>query len=136
MRLALFAVLTLAATAGADGPVLSANPYAPNSTSNPHGIYGSATSPLSANNPYGQGLQFSAPAPTPAAMPVIHIYTAPEPTRTYDFSGLSRLEYHEGHPVIGEEVPALTPDLKAAMPEPERNIIDALYEIRKAGRAQ
>lgn len=33
---------------------LSANPYAPNSTSNPYGQYGSQYSPDSINNPYGQ----------------------------------------------------------------------------------
>jgi hypothetical protein len=33
---------------------LSANPYDPNSTSNPHGQYGSKYSPDSINNPYGQ----------------------------------------------------------------------------------
>ncbi len=33
---------------------LSANPYAPNSTSNPYGQYGSRYSPDSINNPYGQ----------------------------------------------------------------------------------
>jgi hypothetical protein len=31
----------------------SANPYAPNSTSNPYGIHGSPYSPGSINNPYG-----------------------------------------------------------------------------------
>ncbi len=33
---------------------LSANPYDPNSTGNPHGQYGSRYSPDSINNPYGQ----------------------------------------------------------------------------------
>jgi hypothetical protein len=33
---------------------LSANPYDPNSTSNPYGQYGSQYSPDSINNPYGQ----------------------------------------------------------------------------------
>lgn len=33
---------------------LSTNPYAPNSTSNPYGQYGSPYSPNSINNPYGQ----------------------------------------------------------------------------------
>lgn len=33
---------------------LSANPYDPNSTSNPYGQYGSKYSPDSINNPYGQ----------------------------------------------------------------------------------
>ena len=32
---------------------LSSNPYAPNSTSNPYGRYGSRYSPTSINNPYG-----------------------------------------------------------------------------------
>ncbi len=33
---------------------LSANPYAPNSTSNPYGRFGSEFSPDSINNPYGR----------------------------------------------------------------------------------
>jgi len=33
---------------------LSANPYAPDSTSNPYGRYGSPYSPDSINNPYGR----------------------------------------------------------------------------------
>ena len=50
---------------------LSANPYAPNSTSNPYGIYGSQYSPYSINNPYGQyGSPYSPDSATnPYAVP-------------------------------------------------------------------
>ncbi len=44
---------------------LSANPYAPDSTSNPYGPYGSPYSPTSINNPYGRyGSPFSPLSPT------------------------------------------------------------------------
>jgi len=43
---------------------LSANPYAPNSVSNPYGRYGSPYSPDSINNPYGRyGSRFSPDSP-------------------------------------------------------------------------
>jgi hypothetical protein len=38
---------------------LSANPYAPDSTSNPYGRYGSRYSPDSINNPCGAGNPYS-----------------------------------------------------------------------------
>lgn len=43
---------------------LSANPYDPNSTSNPYGEYGSSYSPDSINNPYGEyGSKYSPKSP-------------------------------------------------------------------------
>lgn len=43
---------------------LSANPYDPNSVSNPYGRYGSRYSPDSINNPYGQyGSRYSNQSP-------------------------------------------------------------------------
>jgi hypothetical protein len=59
-------ILVLAGIAQAESPQLrdrqsgkylgnlSANPYDPNSTSNPYGRYGSEYSPDSINNPYGR----------------------------------------------------------------------------------
>ena len=41
------------------GGVSSANPYDPDSTSNPYGRYGSKYSPDSINNPYGAGNPYS-----------------------------------------------------------------------------
>jgi len=47
--------------------MLSSNPYAPNSVSNPYGMYGSPYSPYSISNPYGEyGSQYS---PNGAANP-------------------------------------------------------------------
>ena len=43
---------------------LSANPYDPNSTSNPYGRYGSPFSPDSIKNPYGTGNPYSPSSPT------------------------------------------------------------------------
>ncbi len=43
---------------------LSANPYDPDSTSNPYGRYGSPFSPDSINNPYGAGSPYSPSSPT------------------------------------------------------------------------
>ena len=40
---------------------LSTNPYAPDSTANPYGRYGSPYSPDSINNPYGAGNPYSTP---------------------------------------------------------------------------
>jgi hypothetical protein len=40
---------------------LSANPYDPNSVSNPYGRFGSRYSPDSINNPYGRGARRTAP---------------------------------------------------------------------------
>ena len=64
-RAALLTALLLAAPAFAESPYLvapdgkylgnlNANPYDPNSVSNPYGRYGSPYSPDSINNPYGQ----------------------------------------------------------------------------------
>ena len=43
---------------------LSANPYDPDSTSNPYGRYGSPFSPDSIKNPYGAGSPYSPSSPT------------------------------------------------------------------------
>ena len=43
---------------------LSANPYDPDSISNPYGRYGSRFSPDSINNPYGAGSPFYSDSPT------------------------------------------------------------------------
>ena len=43
---------------------LSANPYDPDSTSNPYGHYGSPFSPDSIKNPYGTGNPYSPSSPT------------------------------------------------------------------------
>ncbi|WHZ21401.1 MAG: hypothetical protein OJF47_000513 [Nitrospira sp.] len=43
---------------------LSANPYAPDSTANQFGRYGSPFSPDSLNNPYGAGSPFGYDSPT------------------------------------------------------------------------
>jgi hypothetical protein len=43
---------------------LSANPYDPESTSNPFGRYGSPFSPDSINNPYGAGSPYRPDSPT------------------------------------------------------------------------
>ena len=43
---------------------LSANPYDPDSTSNPYGRYGSPFSPDSIKNPYGAGNPYSPSSPT------------------------------------------------------------------------
>jgi hypothetical protein len=43
---------------------LSANPYDPDSTSNPYGRYGSPFSPDSINNPFGAGSLYSLSSPT------------------------------------------------------------------------
>jgi hypothetical protein len=43
---------------------LSANPYDPDSTSNPYGRYGSPFSPDSINNPFGVGNPYSPSSPT------------------------------------------------------------------------
>ena len=43
---------------------LSANPYDPDSTSNPYGRYGSPYSPDSIKNPYGAGSPYSPSSPT------------------------------------------------------------------------
>jgi len=43
---------------------LSANPYDPDSTSNPYGRYGSPYSPDSITNPYGAGNPYSPTSPT------------------------------------------------------------------------
>ncbi len=43
---------------------LSANPYDPDSTSNPYGRYGSPFSPDSINNPYGAGSPYRSDSPT------------------------------------------------------------------------
>jgi hypothetical protein len=42
---------------------LSANPYDPDSISNPYGRYGSPYSPDSINNPYGAGSEFRYDSP-------------------------------------------------------------------------
>lgn len=42
---------------------LSANPFDPDSTSNPYGRYGSPLSPDSLNNPYGAGSPFRPDSP-------------------------------------------------------------------------
>lgn len=57
-----FAAVLLSTAGLADEPIgtLSANPYAPNSTSNPYSPAGSPYSPTSVHNPYGQyGSQYS-----------------------------------------------------------------------------
>lgn len=61
---------------------------------------------------------------------IITVNDPPEPQHTYDWSGLSRLDFENGHPVAHVDAPAM-PDLKSALPEPKENIIDALDEIRK-----
>jgi hypothetical protein len=43
---------------------LSANPYDPDSTSNPYGRYGSPFSPDSIKNPYGAGNPYNPSSPT------------------------------------------------------------------------
>ena len=43
---------------------LSANPYDPDSTSNPYGRYGSPFSPDSINNPFGAGSPYNPSSPT------------------------------------------------------------------------
>ena len=43
---------------------LSANPYDPDSTSNPYGRYGSPFSPDSIKNPFGAGNPYSPSSPT------------------------------------------------------------------------
>jgi hypothetical protein len=53
--LALLALLIISASLHAQEYLgqLSANPYAPDSTGNPYGQYGSPSAPNSINNPYG-----------------------------------------------------------------------------------
>ncbi len=58
---------------------LSANPYDPNSTSNPYGEYGSEYAPDSINNPYGQyGSKYSNDSPN-------NPYATSAPSIEYDY---------------------------------------------------
>lgn len=133
------ALLLLAAMpAMAEGPRLSANPYAPDSTSNPVGIYGSPNSPLSANNPYGQGIQITPSAAPHFSEPTINVWSVPHAASTYDGAGMdtlgapgSGLQFKGAAPAPAQEVA-----IKQALPEPHENIIDALDGIRKEKAAQ
>jgi hypothetical protein len=64
---------------------LSANPYDPNSVSNPYGRYGSSYSADSINNPYGQyGSRYSNDSPNnPYATNAPGIYGGDEEGRGY-----------------------------------------------------
>lgn len=134
--------------ARANGPQFSANPYAPDSTSNPYGRYGSPYAPESVNNPYGQGVRITAPANQQAA-PTINPWTAPgSPAHSHDWSGLSTL----GAPGSGlrfkteakpEDVDRRNQSLKEMMAlqnDPELaskpDIFETLTEIRKQEAAK
>ena len=90
MKTLLITLLFLSSVALADPPKLisgdgkylgnlSANPYDPNSTSNPYGEYGSEYAPDSINNPYGKyGSEYSNDSPN-------NPYATSAPSIEYDY---------------------------------------------------